>query len=212
MSCLGLRYSDRSPTRALDQATATQSPRCPASICLQDSKTERTYKYNRTATVQQYRYSNIEQQFSSISTVYSSTIRIHPPPANSPTLNHVSTQGVKSKPMSVIGISASETNASYRLLCRELRRTFYDHEGYDTSLLSKTGALGTLKGPLPNLSPVSEMSAPGISVFPLATFSHHLARQSKSGRNRGLTKRPTYSPDRTKVYCSNRGTIYSKIH
>ena len=67
-----------------------------------------------------------------------------------------------------------------------------------------------MKGPLPNFSPVSEMSAPGNSVFPLATFSHHLTRQSKSGRNRGLTKSPTYSPDRTKVYCSNRGTIYNK--
>ena len=33
--CLGLRVLGRSPTRALDQATATQSPRCPASVYLQ---------------------------------------------------------------------------------------------------------------------------------------------------------------------------------
>ena len=46
-----------------------------------------------------------------------------------PTLNPFSTQGVKSKPMSAIGISASETNASCRLLCRALSRKFCDHEG-----------------------------------------------------------------------------------
>ena len=85
-------YSDRSPTRALDQATATQSPRCPASVCLQDSKNRENLQINRTATVQQYRYSSIEQ-FSSISTAYSSTIH---PRANSPTLNPFSTIGVKS--------------------------------------------------------------------------------------------------------------------
>ena len=80
-------YSDRSPTRAFNQATATQSSRCPASVILRDCKTERTYKYNRTVTAQQYRYSSIVQ-FSSISTVYSSTIH---PRANSPTLTSDST-------------------------------------------------------------------------------------------------------------------------
>ena len=33
--CLGLRVLGRSPTKAHDQATATQSPRCPASVYLQ---------------------------------------------------------------------------------------------------------------------------------------------------------------------------------
>ena len=33
--CLSLRVLGRSPTRALDQVTATQSPRCPASVYLQ---------------------------------------------------------------------------------------------------------------------------------------------------------------------------------
>ena len=80
-------YSDRSPTRAFNQATATQSSRCPAGVILQDCKTERTYKHNKTATTQQYRYSSIVQ-FSSISTVYSSTIH---PRANSPTLTSDST-------------------------------------------------------------------------------------------------------------------------
>ena len=100
-------HSDRNPTRALDQATATQSPRCSTSVCLQDSKNRENLQINRTATVQQYRYSSIEQfsstknrenlqmnrtatvqqyryssieQFSSISTVYSRTI--HPPPTH----------------------------------------------------------------------------------------------------------------------------------
>ena len=145
-------YSDRNPTRALDQATATQSPRCSTSVCLQDSKNRENLQINRTATVQQYRYSSIEQfsgiknrenlqinrtatvqqyrytsieQSSSISAVYSSTIH---PRANSPTLNPFSTTGVKSNPMSAIGISASETKASYRL-CLALNRKFCDHEG-----------------------------------------------------------------------------------
>ena len=107
-------YSDRSPTRAFNQATSTQTVitlSCKR-YNLQDCKTERTYKYNRTATAQQYRYTSIEP-FSSISTVYSSTIH---PRANSPTLNPYSTIWVKSNLMSVIGISASETKASYRLL------------------------------------------------------------------------------------------------
>ena len=59
--CLGLRVLGRIPTRALDQATATQSPRCSTSVCLQDSKNRENLQINRTATVQQYRYSSIEQ-------------------------------------------------------------------------------------------------------------------------------------------------------
>ena len=38
---LGLRVLGRSPTRALDQATATQSPRCPASVYLQGQQKPR---------------------------------------------------------------------------------------------------------------------------------------------------------------------------
>ena len=110
---------------------------------------------------------------------------------------------------STIGISVSETKASYRLLCLALKRRFCDHEGYENYVPSKTGALGTLKGPLPklscfrNVSPRKQCVSTG-DVFP------PLTRQRRSGRNRGLTKSPTYSPDRTKVYCSNRGTIYNK--
>ena len=126
------------PELSTRQQQHRQSSRCPASVILQDCKTERTYKYNRTVTAQQYRYSSIVQfssiknrenlqinrtatvqqyrytsiePFSSISTVYSSTIH---PRANSPTLNPYSTIGVKSNLMSAIGISASETKASYR--------------------------------------------------------------------------------------------------
>ena len=69
-----------------------------------------------------------------------------------------------------------------QLVVSGTQQTFCDHEGYDTSLPSKTEALGTLKGHLPNFSPVSVMSAPGISVFPLATFSHHsLDREGTGG-------------------------------
>ena len=111
------------PELSTRQQQHRQSSRCAASVSsLQDSKTDRTYKYNRTATAQQYRYSSIEQQFSSISTVYSSTIH---PRANSPTLNPYSTLRVKSNLMSAIGISASETKASYRLLCLTLKRQFF---------------------------------------------------------------------------------------
>ena len=106
------------PELSTRQQQHRQSSRCPASVILQDCKTERTYKYNRTVTAQQYRYSSIVQ-FSSISTVYSSTIH---PRTNSPTLNPYSTIGVKSNLMSAIGISASETKASYRLLCLALKR------------------------------------------------------------------------------------------
>ena len=137
-------YSDRNPTRALDQATATQSPRCPASVCLQDSKNRENLQINRTATVQQYRYSGIEQfssiknrenlqinrtatvqqqyryssieQFSSIGTVYSSTIH--------QLTHHVQQYSRKAvlQYMHFCGTPSvynrnlsSETNASYRL-------------------------------------------------------------------------------------------------
>ena len=72
-----------------------------------DSKNRENLQINRTATVQQYRYTSIEP-FSSISTVYSSTIH---PRANSLTLNPFSTIGVKSNSIAIIGMSASETNA-----------------------------------------------------------------------------------------------------
>ena len=75
------------PELSTRQQQHRQSSRCPASVILQDCKTERTYKYNRTAAAQQYRYSSIVQ-FSSVSTVYSSTIH---PRANSPTLTSGST-------------------------------------------------------------------------------------------------------------------------
>ena len=97
------------PELSTRQQQHRQSSRCAANVSsLQDSKTDRTYKCNRTATAQQYRYSSIEQQFSSISTVYSSTIH---PRANSLTLNPFSTIGVKSNSFVIIGMSASETNA-----------------------------------------------------------------------------------------------------
>ena len=76
------------PELSTRQQQHRQSSRCPASVILQDCKTERTYKYNSTATAQQYRYSSIVQFSSSISTVYSSTIH---PRANSPTLTSDST-------------------------------------------------------------------------------------------------------------------------
>ena len=46
-SCLGLRVLGSKPQPELStrQQQHRQSPRCPASVCLQDSKTERTYKY-----------------------------------------------------------------------------------------------------------------------------------------------------------------------
>ena len=96
------------------------------------AKKRENLQINRTATVQQYRCSSIEQ-FSSISTVYSGTIH---PRANSPKLNPFSTIGVKSNPMSAIGISASETKASYRLVCLALKRISCDHDGYETSVPS----------------------------------------------------------------------------
>ena len=168
-SCLGLRVLGSKPNQSSrpgnsNTVTTLSYKRLPPRQ--QKKKKRENLQINRTATVQQYRHSSIEQ-FSSISTVYSSTIH---PPANSPTLNPFTTQGVKSKPMTAIGISASETKASYRLLCLALNRKFCDHEGYETYVPSKTGALGTLKGFLPKLSPVSFTTpAPGIKVFPLAT-------------------------------------------
>ena len=54
------------------------------------------------------------------------------------------------------------------------QKKFCDHDGYETSVPSKTGALGPLlKELLPKLSPASEMPAPGIKVFPLASLPHH---------------------------------------
>ena len=45
-------YSDRSPTRAFNQATATQDSHHVVlqALFYKAAKTERTYKYNRTAT------------------------------------------------------------------------------------------------------------------------------------------------------------------
>ena len=83
----------------------------------------------------------------------------------------------------------------------------------DTILQCRTvplnsGALGTLKRT--PTQPLTElyMSAPGIHVFPLATFSHLLLLNREEvvcGTEEWLSEAlPTYSPvDRIEVYCSN---------
>ena len=61
----GLRVLGSKPNQSFQPGNSNTDSRCPASVILQGCKTERTYKYNRTATAQQYRYSSIVQ-FSSI--------------------------------------------------------------------------------------------------------------------------------------------------
>ena len=112
----------------------------------------------------------------------------------------------------VIGISASETSVSYRLLCRALeQKNSKSVTTRDTILQCRTvplnsGALGTLKRT--PTQPLTElhMSAPGIRFLPLATFPHLLLlnREEVCGTEDWLSKSPTYSPvDRIEVYCSN---------
>ena len=61
--------------------------------------------------------------------------------------------------------SGASNQLRIKHLSSGLRATIYQHY-----VPSKTGALGTLKGFLPKLSPVSFITpAPGIKVFPLAT-------------------------------------------
>ena len=74
-SCLGVRVLGSKPNQSSrpGNSNTVTTLRCPASVCLQDSKNRENLQINRTATVQQYRYSSIEQ-FSSISTVYSSCL------------------------------------------------------------------------------------------------------------------------------------------
>ena len=155
--CLGLRLLGRSPTRALDQATATQSPRCPASVYLQRQQKPRE-PTNQQDSNSTYSSTGIAALNSSAVLVLYTAV----PSTPSQLTHHVQQYSRKAvycstyifveHQASTIGISVSETKASYRLLCLALKRRFCDHEGYETYVPSKTGALGTLKGPLPKLS------------------------------------------------------------
>ena len=95
----------------------------------------------------------------------------------------------------VIGISASETSVSYRLLCRALSIKFKvcDHKGYDTSVPYRTVEFRSFgnfeKNPHQPLTEL-HMSAPGIRLLPLATFSHLLLlnREEVCGTEDWLSK------------------------
>ena len=80
-SCLWFTSTriEAQPELSTRQQQHRQSSRCPASVILQDCKTERTYKYNRTVTVQQYRYTSKYQHRTVLQYLYCIQ-QYHPPP------------------------------------------------------------------------------------------------------------------------------------
>ena len=128
--CLGLRVLGRSPTRAHDQATATQSPRCPASVYLQRQQKPRE-PTNQQGSNSTYSSTGIAALNSSAVLILYTAV-----PSTPSQLTYHVQQCSRKAVLQYIYIfcgtpSVYNRNLSFRNKRLLQNRTFYDHEGYD---------------------------------------------------------------------------------